>query len=140
MHFKNKLILGLATSLLTITGSVNATTIDSVEFENSIEKLRQVADSCLLVKDADPFSQKVGNCYANTHSKVKQKLNDTIQLMSPADKVQYLNTSGAYAQLQKKHCDKMYPESLHKIFSNQISECKLKIDLGQALIVADKYL
>lgn len=140
MKLKNKLLMCAATAIFALSGSANANRLDSVTFQDKIEKLRQTADSCLLTKDADPFSSKVGNCYSNIHTQIKSNLNATIQLLKPADKVQYLNTSGAFAIIQKKQCDKMYPESLHAVFANQIAECKLKIDLGQSLIIADKYL
>lgn len=140
MYFKIKTAFTFTLSAFALSTQVNATELNVVAFQDAVEKLRQTADACILVKNSDPFSTSVGTCYANTHNKVKDFLNSNINKMDQASKVQYLNTYGAYSQLQKAKCDKMFPTTLHKVFSNQIAECKLKVDLGQALIVRDTFL
>lgn len=140
MYFKIKTAFTLVVGTLALATTVNAAELNPVDFQDAVEKLRQTADACILVKGSDPFSSSVGTCYANTHSKVKEFLNANINKMDQASKVQYLNTYGAYSQLQKSKCDNMFPTPLQKVFSNQIAECKLKVDLGQALIIRDTFL
>jgi hypothetical protein len=139
MYSKIKQVFALTLGALAFS-QVNAVDFNPVDFQNTIEKLRQTSDACILVKGSDPFSTNVGTCYANTHNKVKALLNSNINQMDQASKVQYLNTYGAYAQLQKNKCEQMFPKSLSTVFSNQIAECKLKVDLGQALIIRDTFL